>query len=237
MNENILKEILAEICAEEIAELNKFPPFKPSLRHRYAMMCIFSSFEKRLRQTNGKPPQASSAHRRPSRLSTRLVILVAVIVCAALLMGAIFIYVSKSFRGTVNEDNTYLFAINMENCPETIEYEYYLPDLPEGFEMIEHYNLSLHDVYTQYKNELSGQTIMLSQWVKKKYSRHYNTEDQNFEQIEINGHEGIYIYLSGIKNSRSMVIWDNDDYILEIVGNLPKEELVILANSAKILEN
>lgn len=237
MNENILKEVLADICEEEIAELNKFPPFKTSLRHRYAMMRIFSSFEKRLRQTNGKHPRASSVQSRPLRLSTRLIILIAVIVCAALLTGAILVYISKSFHGTVNEDNTQLFAINMENCPETIEYEYYLPDLPEGFEMVEHNNLSSFDVYIKYQNELSGQTIMFTQCTKKIYFPHYNTEDHNFEEIDINGHEGIYIYYDGLEYVRTIVIWDNGDYILELVGDMPKNNLVNLAKSAKKLES
>ena len=232
MNENILIDILAEVCDEEIAELNKFPLFKPSLRHRYAMMCIFSSFEKRLSQTNGKQPRASFAHRRPSRLSTRLVILIAVIICAALLTGAILVFISNNFHGTVNEDNTRLFAINTKNCPTTIEYEYYLPDLPEGFELVEHDSLS-YKVYYLFENELSGQTIMLSQYTKEKYSRHYNTEDYNFEEIEINNHKGIYIYFS--ESFRSIVIWDSKDYILELDGNLPKNEIIDLAKTAKIL--
>ena len=236
MNENILRDILAEICAEEISELNKFPPFKPSLRHRYAMARIFSSFEKKSRKTSGKQPWASSEYRRPSRLSTRLVILIAVIVCAALLTGAILVYISKSFHGTVHEDNTQLFPINMENGLETIEYEYYLPVLPEGFEIINH-DIAPYDVYTLYMNELSGQTITFSQWTKKKYSRHFNTEDYNFEKIEINGHEGIFIYFTEIEGVRSIVIWDNDDFILELVGNMPKNELVDLAKSAKVLES
>ena len=235
MNENILIDILAEICNEEIAELNKFPPFKPSLRHRYAMMCIFSSFEKRSRQTNGKQQWASSAHRRPSRLSTRLVILIAVIVCAALLAGFVLVYISKSFRGTVNEDNTQLFAINTENCPETIEYEYYLPVLPEGFEFVKQ-DISFYHVYTTYANKLSEQTTTLSQYAKKIYKKRYNTEDHNFEEIEINGHEGICIYFSEPEHARMIVIWDNGDYILEVSGNLPKNNLINLAESAKILE-
>lgn len=236
MNENILIDILAEICEEEIAELNKFPPFKTSLRHRYAMMRIFSSFEKMSRPETDKQPRASAELRRPSRLSTRLIILIAVIVCAALLTGAILIYVSKSFRGTVNEDNTQLFAINTESCPETIEYEYYLSVLPEGFEMIEHDLSSLH-MYTKYTNELSGQTVTLSQYTKNKYKIHYNTEDHNFEEIEINGHEGIYIYFSELERFRSVVIWDNDDYILELISDMPKIDIMDLAKSAKILEN
>lgn len=236
MNEEIFIEVLAEVCDEEIAELNKFPPFKPSLRHRYAMMLIFSSFAKRSRRMTDERRRASAAKRRPSRLSTKLIILIAVIVCAALLTGAILIYISNSFRGTVNEDNTRLFPINTENCPTTIEYEYYLPVLPDGFEMVDHYNISSIDVYTIYVNEFSGQTIILSQRTKEKYSRHYNTEDNNFEEIEVNGHEGIYIYYNGIERIRSIVIWDNDDYIFELEGDLPKKELLDLAKSTKVVE-
>ena len=93
MNENILKEILAEICEEEIAEFNKFPPFKPSLRHRYAMMRIFSSFEKKSRPAADKRQRASASQNRHLRLSTRLVILIVVIVCAALLAGFVLVYI------------------------------------------------------------------------------------------------------------------------------------------------
>ena len=236
MNENILKEILAEICEEEIAEFNKFPPFKPSLRHRYAMMRIFSSFEKMSRSAADKRQLASASQNRHLRLSTRLVILIAVIICAALLAGFVLVYISNSFRGTVNEDNTQLFPINLENCPETIEYEYYLPVLPEGFEMVEH-ELLLQKVYTLYKNTTSGQEITFSQYTKKIYKKHYNTEDHVFEEIKINGHEGIFIYFSELGNVRSTVIWDNDDYILELTGNFSKNTIVDLAKSAKISEN
>lgn len=46
MNENDFKAVLAEICDEEIFELNKFPPFKTSLRHKIAMRKIFADYEK-----------------------------------------------------------------------------------------------------------------------------------------------------------------------------------------------
>lgn len=234
MNENIIKEILAEICQEEIAELNSLPPFKPSLRHRYAMRRIFSSIEKKSRPITGKQPWTASA-RRPLPLSTRLVILIAVIVCAALLAGAILIYVSKNFRGHVNKDNTQLFVINMENGLETIEYEYFLPNLPEGFEMIRRDSSSLH-VFTLYMNEVSEQEITLTQYTKSHYKAHYNTEEYNFEKIVMNGHEAIHICFSDQEGFRSVVIWDNDDYILELFGDLSKNNILELAKSAKILE-
>lgn len=236
MNEEIFIEVLAEVCDEEIAELNKFPPFKPSLRHRYAMMLIFSSFAKRSRRMTDERRRASAAKRRPSRLSTKLIILIAVIVCAALLTGAILIYISNSFRGTVNEDNTRLFPINTENCPTTIEYEYYLPVLPDGFEMVNHDVSSVY-IFTEYKNAQTGQIIALAQRTKEKYSRRLNTEDNNFEEIEVNGHKGIYIYFSDVEHIRSIVIWDNDDYIFELEGDLPKNELLDLAKSTKVIEN
>ena len=236
MNEIILRDILAEICAEEISELNKFPPFKPSLRHRYAMARIFSSFEKKSHNTSGKQPWASSEYRRPSRLSTRLVILIAVIVCAALLTGAILVYISKSFHGTVHEDNTQLFPINMENGLETIEYEYYLPVLPEGFEMVEHESFSVN-VYTEYKNKLYDQTITLYQYTKNKFATHFNNENHLFEEIMINDHNGLFFEDIDSENIHSMIIWDNNDYILELIGDLPKDSLVDLAKTAKVLES
>ena len=120
----------------------------------------------------------------------------------------------------------------MENCPTTIEEEYYLTVLPDNFEMVGQDKLSFH-VYTLYRNEFSNQTISFSQYTKNIYKKHYNTEDHNFEEIEINDHKGIYIYFS--ESHRSIVIWDNNDYIFELDGNLSKDTLVDLAKSAKVL--
>lgn len=237
MNESYLKGILAEICEEEIAELNKFPPFKPSMRHRFAMKRIFSLFKNNTRKTKSEVPKSSLPLQHNSlRLSKRLIILIAVIICAALLTGFMLVYFSKNFHGTVYNDNTQLFAINTENCPITIEYEYYLSNLPDGFEMVEHDSLSFY-VYTLYENTSSGQVITFSQYTKEKFTPHYNTEHDNFEEIEINGHNGVCLDFSDDERFRAVVIWDNGDYILEIIGDLSKNRLINLAKSAKVLEN
>lgn len=236
MNESDFKGILAEICAEEIAELNKFPPFKPSLRHRLAMKRIFALFEKNTRKSASVPASNLTLSSTHLRVGRRLLILFAVIVCAALLTGFIAVYVSKNFHGTVYNDNTQLFAVNTENCPTTIEYEYYLPNLPNGFEMVEHDSLS-YEVYILYENTSSGQVITLSQYTKEKFTPHYNTEHNNFEEIVINNHHGIFIDFSDNEHFGSIVVWDNGDYILEMIGDLSKNHLVNLAESAKVLEN
>lgn len=236
MNESYLKGILAEICEEEIAELNRFPPFKPSLRHRLAMKRIFALYEKKTHITVSDPTMIPTSQSKHLRLSKRLVILIAVIICAALLTGFMLVYFSKNFHGTVYNDNTQLFAVNTENCSITIEYEYYLSNLPDGFEMVEHDLLSFY-VHTLYENSSSEHTITLSQYTKEKFTPHYNTEHDNFEEIVINNHHGIFIDFSDNEHFGSIVVWDNGNYILEIIGDLPKNNLVNLAESAKVLEN
>lgn len=235
MNESDFKDILAEICEEEIAELNMFPPFKPSLRHRLAMKRIFALFEKNTRKSASVSTSNLALLGPHFRLGRRLLILFAVIVCAALLTGFIFVYFSKNFHGTVYTDNTQIFAVNTENCLTTIEYKYNLPELPDGFERVEHASSSF-DVYTLYENKLSGQIITLSQCTKNKFSPLYNTEHHNFEEIEINGHNGLCIDLSDNEHLKSIVIWDNDDYVLQLSGELDKNALLDLAKSVKVLE-
>ena len=173
MNESDFKDILAEICEEEIAELNEFPPFKPSLRHRLAMKHMFALFEKNSLSISNASQEVTALKGSHLSLRKRLIIIFVLIICAALLTGFIYGYVFGNFRGTVYNDNTQLFVINTENCPETIEYEYYLPILPNGFEMVEHDSLSF-SVYTKYRNSISGQEIVLSQCTKKMFDPHYS---------------------------------------------------------------
>lgn len=235
MNEKDFKAILAEVCEEEISELNKFPPFKPSLRHRLAMKRVFTAFERNSRNTVISSPPVSASHETRLNLRQRLIVIFAAIFCAAFLTGFMVVYISSSFRGTVYWDNTRLFAINTENGLPTIEYKYHLPELPDGFEIVEQFS-SRSDVYTKYKNEVSGQVISLYQHIKTGYAPHLNTEHHDLEEIEINGHGGLCIDFSNDERDRSIVVWDNDDYILQLSGDLDKESLLVLAKSTKILE-
>lgn len=236
MNENILKDVLAEIYEEEISVLDNLPQFKTSLRHRIVMKHIFSLFEKNKRKSVNTSPQIVDSQQKSLRLRNRLVLIIAIIMCAALLTGFIVVFVSKNFSGTVYGDNTHLFAVNIESCPTTIEHKYYLSDLPKGFELIES-DSSSFDVYTLYLNNETKQTITLSQYTKNHFKPHYDTEHHNFEDVEINSHSGLCIDLSDGEHFCSMVIWDNDDYILELFGDLSKNQLVELAKTPEVSEN
>ena len=160
------------------------------------------------------------------------------IFCGAALAGyAVMYFVSNSFRGKVNNDNTELFVINTENCPSTIEDIYYLSDLSDNFEVLST-NSTPFSEYISYQNKATGQTFSFNQWVKAVFgSSHYNTEGQDFEEININGHYGVCLYFDLQSYIYAGVVWDSEDYILELSGDLTKKELIDLAKTAKVFKD
>ena len=96
---------------------------------------------------------------------------------------------------------------------------------------------TLYDLYIKYKNTETGQTITFSQIVKSEYStQHLNTERHDLEEIEINGKFGILLDLSDDKRTKTLVLWDNGNYILEITADLHKNEIINLAKNTKVFK-
>ena len=240
MSEKVLKEIMLEVHRIECGIIDDLPDYKPTLRHRLAMKRIFARFEKNTRKlriagTIQEPPITEHKTRRYS-LKQRLIIAMLIIILMTFLVGcvnAIVKFVSEHFNGTVYDDNTQLFVVNLDNCPQTIEYQYALADIPEGFKLIETIPSSTN-VYTLYSNELTGQVITLNQWVKSHFSLHYNTEENTFEEIRTNDTMGLFIDFSHNDKKNSTIIWDNEDYIIEISADLDKNHAMNLLNITKL---
>lgn len=240
MSENILKEIMLEVHRIECGAPNDLPDFKPSLRHRLAMKRIFARFERNARKlrnvrTIQEPPTTEHRAKRYS-INQRILIASLIIVLMTLLAGcvsAVVKFISEHFNGTVYEDNTQLVVADLENCPQTIEYQYVLTSVPDGFELIKTV-LSPSKICTIYLNSSTGQVITLNQWVKTHFSPHYNTENNAFEEIEINETMGLFIDLSSDKLNNSVLIWDNEDYIIEISADLDKNSALDLSNITKL---
>ncbi len=212
MSENILKEIMLEVHRIECRVPNDLPDYKPSLRHRLAMKRVFARFARntcKLRNagTIQEPPITDYSTRRYN-IKHRILTAMLIIILMTLLVGcvnAIVRFVSEHFNGTVYEDNTKLSAANLENCSQTIEYQYALTNIPEGFELIEIVSTPSY-VYMNYRNMQNGQEIIFWQWVKTHFSPHYNTEKNIFEEIKINGTTGLFIDLKGDKLNKSVFI-------------------------------
>lgn len=240
MSETILKEILLEVHEIECGVIKDLPDFKPSLRHRLAMKRIFARFERnsrKLRNTKSiQEPTTAEQSARRYRIKQRLLTAAIIIILMTFLAGCvstIIKFVSEQFHGTAYEDNTLLSAVDIEKCPQTIEYQYVSTNVPEGFELIETVS-SPTNVYTLYMNSSTGQVITLKQWVKTHYSTHYNTEKNTFEDISINDKMGLYIDFSSDNRNNTVFIWDNGDYIIEISADLDKKSALDLLNIAKL---
>lgn len=65
----------------------------------------------------------------------------------------------------------------------------------------------------------------------------FNTEHNSIEEADINSHKGLCIDFSNDEWVRSIIIWDNGDYVIEIGGDLTKNSVMDLAKSTKVLEN
>lgn len=229
MSESIITSILEDIYSKEFENLDKLPNVKTSFRHKLVMKKIFSDFEK---NTSSYAEFHCNKHISPRR---KMILIIAAIICAAMLTGSVVVYFSRNFNGMVYSDNIQLFAVNTDNCPETIEKEYSLSELPYGFEKTVH-NSSPFSASHIYENTTTGQTILFNQWAKPAFdSRHYNTENQKLEEIEINGHYGLCLDTSNGKSKFAEIVWDNGDYILEISENIAKNELIDLAKSTKVV--
>lgn len=233
MFENLLDEVLTEYYLKEFPIYSTVPEHNFSLKHRIAMKKIFKRYERNTKELRSKPAQGASKLRfTPKSLS----VLAIIIILAALAGCTAAYFISQSFRGNVHSDNTELFPINPDNCPTIIEEKYYLSELPEGFEISYTSSTPFHE-YVKYRNEQTGQRISFDQWVKSEFSTHYNTEKGELIEVEINGYSGIFLDISDDKRNSTGVIWDNGDYIFELVGDLDKNSLLNLAKSAEVLEN
>ncbi len=221
MNEISLKQILEEMCLEEVNEfknMKNIPHHHFSLRHRRAMKKILSANQPERRGLRSLPP------------TKRIVIATMLIFLALFTITASGVAINGFVRKR-HRDNTQLFVVNVENSPSLIEYEYYLSEIPDGYELYEN-DTTLYSVCKIYINS-ENRTLTFYQNVKKYYDQHFDNEKNSFEEVEINGHYGLYIDFGTEKREHGDLVWDNGDYILEINGDLSKSELISLAQSAK----
>lgn len=236
MNDSILKSVLEKSIMLELAKCENTPEHKFSLKHRLAMKRIFAKYERNvriLREAKRSDSPVISEPQTRLNFKQRLLIATVIIIIMTFLVGWVVVFVSEKFHGTVYHDNTLLTAVDVENCPETIEYRYTLASVPDGFEIVDT-NSSPIDVYTLYMNKRTNQTITLYQNVKSNFSPHYNTEHYHLEEVDVNGYTVLCIDLSDKTCNQTLVVWDNGDYIIEIVADLDKFETINLCNVTKI---
>lgn len=198
-----------------------------SSRHKRKMKRLFNLYNK------NSEKELSFDLKPVKRFSFAFIIISIIIILTAVSTVAIGIYTNLSRK----ERNKYteLLVIEYENAPEKIDYIYALPILSDEYEVSDQFQTDTHYIVS-WQNTKTGNNIMLFQTVKKEFVSHLDNEHGNLETVFINEKSGLYIDWSEQNNGSGYIVWDNGDYILEIVGDLTKEELFVLAENTKISE-
>lgn len=235
MGERVLVELLEESYRQEFSQYDNSPVFKTSSKHHRTMSRIFRIYEKnvcRLYKTQRNQMLAPQPIR---RVSFKAILITVIVVFLAVLAGCTVAYfVSQNFRGRITNESTNILPINTENCPTTIEEIYNISDIPLGFEKVSD-NSNPYQRTVEYQDDSTKRMICFSQYTKLEFDTiNLNTEKNDIIEIEVNGYKGIYLGQESKNDSYGGVLWDNGEYVFKIFANLPKNQIIDLANSVAI---
>lgn len=117
-----------------------------------------------------------------------------------------------------------------EEYPKTIESIYDIPNGIEGYEkeLLREDSIGRHVLYTK-----GNKFVDLIQDVVYVFSMNANTEGATIEHIDINGYDAI-----GWLNNLNCynLLWNNGEYIIFILSNISKDELITIAKSVQKVE-
>lgn len=213
-----LTDVLEEVYKLDYAEFDNPPDHRFSRRSR-----------KRLKEILYRKP--TIGYQRSMRPCRRVAIALTII--ALMLVGATAVAAVSGFVRKEHKDNTEILFAGNENSPKTIECVYYLPEIPDGYEFSEEV-ADKWDITTHYLNRVTNRKMVIRQTVKDGYKVHIDNEHHLLEEIEINGHRGLYLRSNNTELCSGSIIWDNMDYVLEISGDFDKSALQKMAKSMKI---
>ncbi|MGN1136300.1 MAG: DUF4367 domain-containing protein [Oscillospiraceae bacterium] len=164
--------------------------------------------------------------------------IVIVLITAAIVLSTMVISVTAIREAFINfiteifDTHTEVQIIQDDTAPDFFEDIYAITDIPDGFEIV-FQNDNIEEtplLITEYQN--GQEYVIFCQNIKSKYDVNVNTEGYEMIQIYINGNEGFMIDMG----DDIYITWDNGKYILEISGNIGKDELIGIANSVQKVE-
>ena len=116
--------------------------------------------------------------------------------------------------------------------PETIEERYVLTHIPDGYEQIEDFE-SPRLVGSDYA-DAEGNTLSFTQASYSGLHAILDTENAEFEELQINGYKGYYLVEEELKR----LIWENGAYCFHISSSnkLELEELICMAETIETID-
>lgn len=133
------------------------------------------------------------------------------------------------FFMSIFEDHTAV-SVNSDtekDYPATIEEEYAISNLPDGFELSD-YNRDSGTIFAAYFN--GDKYIFFDQFVHDSYLGYFDNEHSELEYYtDESGQE----YLIQNTGHDYCILWDDGNYILQITSNLNKKDALSLCKSTK----
>lgn len=227
-----VEEMISMYYDREFSAFAEAPDHVFSARHEKKMQKIFDLFDKNVSRIN--KAVTLTEKRKPLSLRKRMLFVAVIIILMAFVTGAVIIFMSDAFKGTVYNDNTKLFSIDIGDSPTTIEKVYTLSVVPEGYEFYDRMETDTV-VVTSYRN-CDGQMLFFRQYVKKKFDPKINTEGYELQSASVNGCDAVFVEYDFGNSVETILFWNSEDYVLNLDGVFTKNDMLKLANSNEIVE-
>lgn len=213
-----LQKVFNEEFEKDMNELDQIEDHVFSVKHEKKMVKLIK------RQKKPYFKLICTGGRRAACIIAAIILLSASALSVEAVRKAIFDFIISIFSDhnviTVEEGTD-------SGYPETIEEEYYISDLPEGFTLFQETKLE-NKIYKVYTND--DKYIILQQKVKLNY-KHYN-DNENNQRISTYQYGNIEYYIIETSND-IRYIWDDGRYILELHSNINKADVFNLCTSTK----
>lgn len=174
---------------------------------------------------------------RPIRSRRAVLAMVVLMVClfGATVSGTnpIIVWLHDSW---MEQHGDYVETENREKDAEVISgefHKYELTQIPEGYQLAEElFDESVGIYYMLYSNEKEN-TFIFKQGKKENGNfGNVSANRKDMEQIRVGEFEGYYVKDSDTEN----LVLSDEEYMLVFIGNLSKEEFLVMAESLKVAE-
>ena len=224
--EYTLQDVIGEVLRRDFMPFEEPCRHKFSFRHRRKMKKMFSA-------NTGMGFEKTSAG---ISVRKRLIVVLTLVLLMALAGLSAAANFGGSFIGSFGfmknaAGNTAAVSLDQANDHSFISDIYKLGILPEGY-VYDGYHGELDRTFTYYRNE-TDDLLWMMQYVKAEFAPEYDSRFSGFTETRVGGMSGFYSTMEGY----TYLVWDNGEYIFELNGKFPVEDLIKVAESLCIDTN
>lgn len=220
-SEDIIAQAIGDVFDEQISELSR------SLEH--SQTHVFSrSHNKKMRRIikrQRKPyfKLVCTAGRRAACIAAAAVVLSASAMSVKAVRKTVFDFVTTVFSDhkTVSADSA-----AQEGYPKTIEEEYHITALPQGFKAQYH---NTTDTMVDIPYYSTDSRLLFTQHTKESFNVIFSDTARIEDYTDTDGQK----YQIVITQQETVYIWDNGRYVFMILGGLDREEMLDICKSVR----